>query len=508
MRLRPHDVRRIAHNAIWVMMLVAGLVFGMEPHTGLAQDSLDYEPRFEPTDCRFDVPEGYSPECGDLIVPEDRSDLDGAWIRLHVAIFRSQSANPKPDPVIYLAGGGGHNHLSTVGHYLGESGDAILAERDYIHYNQRGADLNDPAVDCPGHADFLWSLAGENLSQSEHNAREIEFFLACRADLLAQGINLDMYNSVANAADARDLRIALGYAEANYFGTSYGTRLGLTLLREYPEGVRSMILDSVYPPQVDYYSEYTPNITRSFEMVFAACAADSVCSSRYPDIDATFYALIDQLNETPVQRNIDGHSVLITGNTFVEAMELMLYSPNAIGALPWMIDITNKGTWEPVESLVASIFGSVPVDINWAMFYSMQCHEEVPFESRETASALAVAAPPQIATYAVGRWTQFAFDFCDQWGVTPAGAIENEPVVSDVPVLVLAGGFDPATPPAWSQSAAEALTNSFYVEFPNLSHGVMRSDPCGLAIGLAFLDDPTTPPDTACAAEIPALRFQ
>jgi hypothetical protein len=31
-----------------------------------------------------------------------------------------------------------------------------------------------------------------------------------------------------------------------------------------------------------------------------------------------------------------------------------------------------------------------------------------------------------------------------------------------------------------------------------MGHGVMRADPCGLSIGLAFLDDPTTFPNAAC----------
>jgi pimeloyl-ACP methyl ester carboxylesterase len=71
-------------------------------------------------------------------------------------------------------------------------------------------------------------------------------------------------------------------------------------------------------------------------------------------------------------------------------------------------------------------------------------------------------------------------------------------VVSDVPALVFAGRYDPVTPPEWSQMAAETLSSSYYYEFPNLGHGVMRADPCAFAIGMAFIDDPTTEPDTSC----------
>ncbi|HML22597.1 MAG TPA: alpha/beta fold hydrolase [Aggregatilinea sp.] len=464
-----------------------------------AQGESGYTPRFEPADCAFDTPEGYEIECGYLVVPEDRSQPDGAWIRLHVAIFKSRSETPLPDPVIYLAGGGGYNQLDAVGHYLGDArGDAILAERDYIHYNQRGADYGDPVVDCPAHVETLQAMAREALTQEERNAREQAALLACRDTLTAEGIDLTQYNSATNAADANDLRIALGYEQANYYGTSYGTKLALTLMRDYPDGVRSVILDSVYPPQVDYYSDYAPNVVRSFEHVFAACAADASCSARYPNIDQTFYAAIDRLNAAPVTRTIGEYTVVVNGNMLLEAMELMLYDPGSIAALPWMIDNASHDRFEPMDGLFYALLTDIPSSINWTMFYAMQCREEIPFEDRAQVAARAAGAPPELADFYRVRWAEFAFDLCAQWEMPAADPVENEPVESDIPALVLAGAYDPATPPAWSQSAAEHLSHSFYVEFPAMSHGVMRNGGCGLSIGMQFLADPTTPPDTSC----------
>jgi pimeloyl-ACP methyl ester carboxylesterase len=84
----------------------------------------------------------------------------------------------------------------------------------------------------------------------------------------------------------------------------------------------------------------------------------------------------------------------------------------------------------------------------------------------------------------------------------------REPVVSDVPALIFAGQFDPITPSAWGQLAAETLSNSFFYEFPNLGHGVMDSDRCALEIGLQFLDDPTTEPDVCCMDALPGPSFK
>ena len=64
-------------------------------------------PKFESAECQFEIPHGQTVECGYLTVPKDRSQPDGSTIRLHIAIFRSHSDQPAPDPVVYLAGGPG-----------------------------------------------------------------------------------------------------------------------------------------------------------------------------------------------------------------------------------------------------------------------------------------------------------------------------------------------------------------------------------------------------------------
>ena len=86
-----------------------------------------------------------------------------------------------------------------------------------------------------------------------------------------------------------DLRLALGYDQWNLYGVSYGTRLALTVMRDYPQGVRSVVLDSVYPLQVNLYTDLPENFDRSLKVLFETCAANADCSSTYPDLEASFY---------------------------------------------------------------------------------------------------------------------------------------------------------------------------------------------------------------------------
>src|SRR5690606_39226772 len=111
------------------------------------------------------------------------------------------------------------------------------------------------------------------LSDEEVNALYLEMLGECRERLLAEGVNLAVYDSAASAADVDDLRRALGYEQFNLYGISYGTRLAKTIMRDCPEGVRSVILDSSYPFAADLVAEMPANASRAFETFFAGCEA-------------------------------------------------------------------------------------------------------------------------------------------------------------------------------------------------------------------------------------------
>jgi pimeloyl-ACP methyl ester carboxylesterase len=106
----------------------------------------------------------------------------------------------------------------------------------------------------------------------------------------------------------------------------------------------------------------------------------------------------------------------------------------------------------------------------------------------------------------MNRDLELTFQICDVWGAKEADPIENQPVTSDIPTLVLSGEFDPVTPPAWGKQVVESLDNAFYVEFPNLGHFVFAERRCARDIVTDFLSDTTTAPDSNCTKFI-TLNF-
>ena len=257
------------------------IAFALAAAPTQAQDTL---PRVESASCWMELPEGVTEgdniDCGYLIVPEDRGDPSSPTIQLAYAVLYAPADVVKPDPVVYLAGGPGGN---AVGELDGWLDIPYLQDRDLILLDQRGTGYSLPSLNCP------------EMEQNEENATQV-----CHDRLISEGVNLQAYNSAENAADVADLRIALGYDEWNLYGISYGTRLALTVMRDHPEGVRSVVIDSVYPPEISSWEQYGQNTADEFNKLFQGCAADVQCSADYPNLEQAFYTTAEQLNAEPV----------------------------------------------------------------------------------------------------------------------------------------------------------------------------------------------------------------
>jgi len=466
---------------------------------------------FEPGECRFEVPAGETVECGDLVVPEDRSQPDGRTIRLHVAIVKSHNPNPAPDPVIDLSGGHlsgrpGYSALNLAFVYA-DAFKEVLATRDLILFDQRGVGYSAPSLDCPEWDQAVMSMWPEDLGPEESIAREMQGYKACHDRLAQDGVNLAAYHSAASAADVNDLRLALGYDQVNLLGESYGTRLALEVMRDFPGGIRSVVLDSALPVQADIIADLGANAQRSFDVLFQRCESDAICSAAFPDLEAVFYQLADQLDAEPVTletRNaVSGEPTqyLLDGDRLIDAVYQLLFFSEEIPWLPKTIDGLARGEYyghfvERLPYLVAFRSGW---NTSEGMLTSVLCAEEAPFTSPEALDA--AGAGPRVAAR-LARQSASWLAPCEIWGAAVSPALENEPVASDLPVLIVAGELDPITPPAYGRTAAKTLSHSAYYEFPGVGHEALGSGPCASDILVSFLEAPDRAPDASCIAKL------
>jgi pimeloyl-ACP methyl ester carboxylesterase len=432
-------------------------------------------------------------------VLENREQPSG-WARLHVAIFRSPNPNPAPDPVIYLTGGPGADTFEALDYYLQIFGDAILAKRDLIFFNQRGLPHGEPQLACPGYAELLHELAAPGpgkryIDRTQREARQIEFLATCYQELTARGIPLEMYNSAASAADADDLRAALGYAQVNYFGTSYGALLGSLILRDHPAGVRSVVLDSVLPPDALVFEERGFNAYEALRRLFDGCAADPQCDEQHPYLQEKLLAVVDQLNFSPRTAPWgDEQEIMYNGGDLLDVIYAQLYYGDP-GAAIDVIEQTSAGDFSTLDSLALAriMFNQAGVQIGF--HYNIACREGAALSSYEGYYERVDGLPTQIVEH---YKPSLYLGLCQRWGVEPADPVERELAVSDAPVLLFSGALDPASPPRWTRRTAYNLSNSFFYVFPSFGHGVVGANECALGMMLQFLDDPTNAPDSSC----------
>jgi pimeloyl-ACP methyl ester carboxylesterase len=470
----------------------------MIPAVSTQTPAIVYQPSFEAALCAFPVPPGYSPECGYLVLPENRTRAGSPLVRLHVAIFRNRAGVRVADPVVHLAGGPGSSSLGVAGYMFGQGLDTILAQRDFILFDQRGTGYSQPRLDCPERVSVTGTLLERGLIAPGSDQIILDAFRLCRDRLLGEGRNLTAYQSAASAADLNDLRLVLGYDKLNLYAVSYGTRLALTLMRDHPEAVRSAVLDSVYPPQVNLYTALAPNADRAFSVFFTRCELDPGCSSSYPNLRAYFYQLVDQLNASPVSVSLRAggaeHLVRVDGGLLIDVLFVGLYNPAVTRSMPQMIYDISQGNYNILHERLALYFDTSGA---LGMQMSVQCAEEIPFNAPEEAYVAAQNAAPQIAAFYPAS-VQPLFFACREWTMVAPDPRENLPVSSDIPALILAGDQDPITPPDWGRLAAQSLSHAYFHEFPGHGHWVTRSSDCALSTALTFWNDPTVDPGYVC----------
>lgn len=140
------------------------------------------------------------------------------------------------------------------------------------------------------------------------------------------------------------------------------------------------------------------------------------------------------------------------------------------------------------------------------MQQSVECTEMAPFMTPNQLEEAARKISPALRAAAMNQFGD-VFDRCKIWDVLPADDRAKEPLRTNIPVLLLSGAFDPATPPSSARWTAETLTRHYLFTFPDSGHGVFRTSACARAVIAAFLEDPGRSPRVPCVARLTGPKF-
>jgi pimeloyl-ACP methyl ester carboxylesterase len=471
-----------------------------------------FVPVFEETDCFFDVPEGAPVSCGFVVVPEDHFNDNGKTLRIAMGVVKDESPDHQPDPVILLAGGPGEKTVANA-LQLASVLVPLHPDRDLIIFDQRGVGLSEPALECPGWEQAQYEVLDEPDAEVALHST-FEALMLCRDRLVNEGHNLAAYTTQQNAADVNAIRLALGYDQLNLYGASYGSHLGQAVMRDFPEGIRSVVLSSVYPLERSLFIDATTSTADALMYLVERCEADQACSQAYPDLEEVLFAVVERLNAEPLEITLtdplsgEEHAAVLTGDGAFANLAALLYQTQLLPAVPQAIYDVYNGDYALITQL-RSINLLFLEALSRGMEFSVLCTDDLVGKTPKDLLA-AREELPAVLNKSVDPETMIEysiFGICENWPVEEPGAWVKEPLVSDIPTLLLAGEFDPVTPPEYGQLVASHLSQGYFFEFPGIGHDITLSNECTLEMAGTFLKDPGQAPEASCIEEMPALKF-
>ncbi len=326
--------------------------------------------------------DGKTTLCGVLTVPENYSQPNGRKVEITYAILKSRSLSPQRDPLLVLHGGPGGSDMTYLGIFTPVY-ETQRQTRDVILFDQRGSRFSGDLACSPTfitldilakNSNSEWrnrfaaftkkvtaSLRKEEFGDVSDLAEVSSYFKVCSELLQAHGFDLNQYNTTNNATDAINLATALGYEKVNLYGISYGTYLALRIQRDYPQRLRSVVLDSTLPPQVKKYE----SVPRELEVVMLNliedCQKDTACNAAYPNLKARTIALLKTLEKKPI--SIPGTKDAVSVAKFAELVQSVNQVPYARRApyIPLIVSELERGITTTYIGVVSDkIFPTAP----------------------------------------------------------------------------------------------------------------------------------------------------
>lgn len=398
--------------------------------------------------------------CGSVQRALDPARPAGTQIDVHYMVVPAMARRKLPDPLFMLAGGPGQSAIAIAASALPLFA-RLNNRRDIVFVDQRGTGRS-AALECE-------DTNRLPLAEQADRAKQIEHLRACRERLakLPHG-DLRHYTTHLAVADIDAVRRQRGAAQINLVGGSYGTRVALDLLRQFPHTVRRAVLDGVAPPDMVLPASFSTDGQAALDAVFAACEQSSACASGHPSLRADWAALLHGLPRyVMLQHPLSGREerVTITRDMVLQAVRAPLYAPSLAAALPQAISDAAQGRFQALAGLATVLATRKSMQPAIGMHFSVICSEDVQ-RIGLPADAPGVDFGPQFA--------RLYADVCAQWprGNVPDAFYTLSP--SPAPVLLLSGGLDPVTPARHGERVARALgAKAVHVVVPNAGHGVL-----------------------------------
>ncbi|HKS57489.1 MAG TPA: alpha/beta fold hydrolase [Steroidobacteraceae bacterium] len=416
--------------------------------------------------------------CGTYTVWENRQAKAGRTIDLNIVVLKSTGARPKPDPLFILLGGPGEGAASDGPEWSAD--DPLRADRDLVFIDARGTGKSN-GLHCP--------ISQEGPLQAFMPLLNLEVLKTCRVELQKRA-DLRYYLTPYAMDDLDDVRAALGYDKINLDGGSYGTGAILAYIRQHGEHVRAATLWSSTAFTQPMPETFASDAEIAIHNVFRDCYAEAACKAAFPKLEEDFKHAVAKVESGPVKvtvtdpRKKQPAEVMLDAAAFAESLRAMMYRPEAMRSIPLLLHKAAGGDYTEFAQFQIDRNIGLNGAIADGLYFALTCTEDV---DRTDPKKLAAN---NRGTFLADHRSSAHIQGCEGWprGKLPPGF--GEEVKSDVPVLIVTGANDPATPPAAGKAAMSRLTNARLIVVPYGGHtqdGLIGAE-CVKEIAAKFLE--------------------
>ena len=409
-------------------------------------------------------------QCGELQLPENPNAQEGRHISVNV--LRIPSLNNTNKALFLIAGGPGQASTDmalSMRYALRE----IQQNFDLVFVDQRGTGESNP-LNCEH---FNFDISRPISIQTE---AQIAHMKECIAGLDA---DLNFYSTFYAVQDLDAVRRALGYEQINLWGASYGTRVVLEYLRQYPSHSRSAILDGVAPYAIQLPSYTTGDSSLALNNVFKLCESQPDCASAFSNLKDRWLNRLKALKSAPQHvelthpRTEKVEKLYIDHEILSNWLRMGLYVRDLGPLIPLAIHRAAEGDYTMLYSF--STFTERLADsISVGMQTAVICTEDQQLQHQNTATFKQANQLSKQHSHPVAEKLLFLDsqqDITSICALLPKGHLTKEqfePIESNTPTLLLSGELDPATPAYWATDASTHLKQSQHIIVKGAHHGV------------------------------------
>ena len=396
-------------------------------------------------------------ERGVLLVPSCRKHDESAAIGLpFVRVPARRSVGVAP--LVVLVGGPGVPAIGSFETNFFEHVERFSEVCDVVTFDQRGANGALPNLVNPSQPRY-----DLNAVLTRDGFVDVQRDSACGLATYwrERGVDLNAYNTVENAHDVNDMRRALGVDKVNLHCASYGSHLGLAVLKMHGEHVDRAILCVI--EGLDHTHKLPANIDRHYRHLSDLARTDRNLKGQFPDLFSEIAEVLDTFDRAPETVKL----TTANARTPVGKLAVQIVIGNALGSIRAIRDLPNF-TRQLARGDLATLTRRVERWLTGPGIHGMQLAMDC--ASGATAERMQLIEA-QRANALLGDSFNLPFPFIGHaLGVDDLGDDFRAPVESDTPTLFCAGTLDGRTPISNAREVQCGFRNSHLIVVEGMTH--------------------------------------